>query len=142
MKLNENNALKIKLNIYKTNVAVTETDKTIKLNQYASELFAFFKIEDSDITNQKGVFIFTKNMEPIYIGMTTQSLKKVIMTTYGSITPRNIHYDGQVTACHLSSYINKNIDQIELFFIPNRDSSQIKIIKQQLVNKYNPILNL
>ena len=34
----------------------------------------------------------------VYVGMTNDSLKKVIMGTYGNIIPRKLHKNGQVAA--------------------------------------------
>lgn len=74
--------------------------------------------------------------------MTNDSLKNVIMGTYGKIIPRKLHKDGQLTACRLSAFLNKNHNKkIELWFIECDDKEKIKQIKNELIDEYKPEIN-
>lgn len=74
--------------------------------------------------------------------MTNDSLKKVIMGTYGNISPRKLHKDGQLTACRLNAFLNKNHNKnIELWFIVCEDKENNKKIKKELISVYSPEIN-
>lgn len=136
------NPHKIKLVFQGFNLKVEELDKSIELNQYATSLFTSFSIDSPEFEDKKGVFVFTVDGMVVYVGMTNDSLKKVIMGTYGNITPRNLHKDGQLTACRLNAFLNPNHNKnIELWFIDCDDKEKIKQIKNKLIDEYNPKIN-
>ena len=94
-----------------------------------------------DFKDKKGVFVFTVDGAVVYVGMTNDSLKKV-MGTYGNITPGKLHKDGQLTACRLSKFLNENHNKnIELWFIDCDNKEKIKQIKSELIDAYNPEVN-
>lgn len=136
------NPHKIKLVFHGYDLEIEEPNKSIALNQYANSSFTSFSIEDSPFEDKKGVFIFTVDGNIVYVGMTNDSLKKVIMGTYGKIIPRKLHKDGQLTACRLSAFLNKNHNKkIELWFIECDDKEKIKQIKNELIDEYKPEIN-
>lgn len=136
------NPHKIKLVFHGFNLKVEELDKSIELNQYAASLFTSFLIDSPEFEDKKGVFVFTVDGMVVYVGMTNDSLKKVIMGTYGNITPRKLHKDGQLTACRLNAFLNANHNKnIELWFIDCDDKEKIKQIKNKLIDEYNPKIN-
>ena len=136
------NPHKIKLVFHGFDLKVVETNKSIVLNQYADSLFTSFSIESPEFEDKKGVFAFTVDGTVVYVGMTNDSLKKVMMRTYGKIIPRKLHKDGQLTACRLSAFLNKNHNKkIELWFIECDDKEKIKQIKNELIDEYKPEIN-
>lgn len=133
---------KIKLFFLNHDVRVTESDNSVRLNQYANALFLNFTIDSPDFNDKKGVFVFTVDGNIVYVGMTNDSLFNVIHGTYGNITPRKLRTDGQITACRLSGFLNANFDRnIELWFIANEDKDLNKKIKRELIAAYNPVIN-
>lgn len=135
------NPNKIKLVFHGFDLKVEEADKSIQLNQYANSLFTSFSINSSKFEDKKGVF-FTVDDSIVYVGMTNDSLKKVMMGTYGNIIPRNLHKDGQLTACRLSTLLNSNHNKnIELWFIECDDKEKCKHIKNELIAEFNPEIN-
>ena len=141
-KLQSYNPHKIKLVFHGFDLKVEEPDKTIELNQYANFLFTSFSIDSPDFEDKKGVFIFTVDGTIVYVGMTTDSLHKVMMETYGNIIPRKLHKDGQPTACRLSAFLNENHNKnIELWFIACDDKEINKQIKNELIAAYSPEIN-
>lgn len=140
--LQSHNPQKINLIFLGYNIKVTETGRSIQLNQYANSLFTSFTIDSPEFEDKKGVFVFTVNGTVVYVGMTNDSLKNVIMGTYGKIIPRKLHKDGQLTACRLSAFLNKNHNKkIELWFIECDDKEKIKQIKNELIDEYKPEIN-
>ena len=136
------NPYKIKLVFHGFDLKVEEPNKSIALNQNANSLFTSFSIDSPEFENKKGVFVFTIDGTVVYVGMTNDSLKKVIMGTYGNIIPRKLHKDGQLTACRLSAFLNENHNKnIELWFIECDDKEKIKQIKNELIAAYNPEIN-
>ena len=136
------NPHKIKLLFDGYDLKIEERNKSIALNQYADSLFTSFSIDSPKFEDKKGVFIFTVDGTVVYVGMTNDSLKKVIMRTYGIIIPRKLHKDGQLTACRLSAFLNKNHNKkIELWFIECDDKEKIKQIKNELIDEYKPEIN-
>ena len=101
------NPHKIKLLFRGFDLKVEELDRSIALNQYANSSFTSFSIDSPEFEDKKGVFVFTVNGTVVYVGMTNDSLKNVIIGTYGNIIPRKLHKDGQLTACRLSAFLNK-----------------------------------
>lgn len=136
------NLQKINLIFHGFDIKVEESNKNIELNQYANSLFTSFSIDSPEFEDKKGVFVFTVNGTVVYVGMTNDSLKNVIMGTYGKIIPRKLHKDGQLTACRLSAFLNKNHNKkIELWFIECDDKEKIKQIKNELIDEYKPEIN-
>ena len=136
------NPHKIKLVFHGFDLKVEESNKTIELNQYAKALFTSFSIDSPNFEDKKGVFVFTVDETIVYVGMTNDSLKKVIMGTYGNIIPRKLHKDGQLTACRLSAFLNSNHNKnIELWFIECDDKEKNKQIKNELIAAYSPEIN-
>ena len=136
------NLQKINLIFHGFDIKVEESNKNIELNQYTNALFTSFSIDSPVFEDKKGVFIFTVYGTIVYVGMTNDSLKKVIMRTYGNIIPRKLHKDGQLTACRLSAFLNKNHNKkIELWFIECDDKEKIKQIKNELIDEYKPEIN-
>ncbi len=133
------NPHKIKLIFHGYDLKVEEPNKSIALNQYANSSFTSFSIDSPEFEDKKGVFFFTVDGNIVYVGMTNDSLKNVIMGTYGKIIPRKLHKDGQLTACRLSAFLNKNHNKkIELWFIECDDKEKIKQIKNELIDEYKP----
>ncbi len=136
------NPNKIKLVFHCFDLKVEEPNKSIALNQYADSLFTSFSINSPKFEDKKGVFVFTVDNTVVYVGMTNDSLKKVMMGTYGSIIPRNLHKDGQLTACRLSAFLNSNHNKnIELWFIECDEKEKCKQIKNELIAAYSPEIN-
>lgn len=136
------NLQKINLIFHGFDIKVEEPNKSIALNQYANSLFTSFSIDFPEFEDKKGVFVFTVDGTVVYVGMTNDSLKKVMMGTYGNIIPRKLHKDGQLTACRLSVFLNKNHNKkIELWFIECDDKEKIKQIKNELIDEYKPEIN-
>ena len=141
-KLGKYNPQKIELIFHGFDLKVEEADKSIQLNQYANSLFTSFSINSSKFEDKKGVFVFTVDDSIVYVGMTNDSLKKVMMGTYGNIIPRKLHKDGQLTACRLSAFLNSNHNKnIELWFIECDDKEKCKHIKNELIAEFNPEIN-
>ena len=112
------------------------------MNQYANSLFTSFSIDSPEYEDKKGVFVFTVDGTVVYVGMTNDSLKKVMMGTYENIIPRKLHKDGQITACRLSAFLNENHNKnIELWFIACDDKEKNKQIKNELIDEYKPEIN-
>ena len=133
---------KIKIVFHGFDLKVVESNKAIELNKYANSLFTSFSIDSPEYEDKKGVFVFTVDGTVVYVGMTNDSLKKVMMGTYGNIIPRKLHKDGQLTACRLSACLNKNHNKkIELWFIECDDKEKIKQIKNELIDEYKPEIN-
>lgn len=127
------NLHKIKLVFHGFDLKVVESNKAIELNKYT---------DSSEFEDKKGVFVFTVDDTVVYVGMTNDSLKKVMIGTYGNIIPRKLHKDGQLTACRLSAFLNKNHNKkIELWFIECDDKEKIKQIKNELIDEYKPEIN-
>lgn len=99
--LTKYNAKKINLIFHGFDIKVEEPNKFVQLNQYANSLFTSFSINSPALEDKKGIFIFSVDDTIVYVGMTNDSLKKVMMRTYGNIIPRKLHKDGQLTACSL-----------------------------------------
>lgn len=136
------NPHKIKLLFDDCDLKIEEPNKSIALNQYANALFTSFSIDSPEFEDKKGVFIFTVDGTVVYVGMTNDSLKKVIMRTYGNIIPRKLHKDGQLTACRLSAFLNENHNKnIDLWFIACDDKEKNKQIKNELIDEYKPEIN-
>ena len=136
------NPQKIKLVFHGFDLKVEESNKTIELNQYANALFTSFSIDSPKFEDKKGVFVFTVDDTIVYVGMTNDSLNKVMMGTYGNIIPRKLHKDGQLTACRLSAFLNANHNKnIELWFIECEDKDKNKQIKNELIAAYRPEMN-
>lgn len=142
-KLQYYNPKKVELIFSARDMKVEEKNKDIQLNHYAQNLFTSFSIYSPELKDKKGVFIFLVDGEVVYVGMTESSLYRVIAGTYGSIKPRNLHIDGQTTACRLNTFLNKNFDRnIELLFIENENKDEIRRIKKELIDFYNPKINI
>lgn len=140
--LEKYNPHKIKLLFDDCDLKIEEPNKSIALNQYANALFTSFSIDSLEFEDKKGVFVFTVNGTVVYVGMTNDSLRNVIMGTYGKIIPRKLHKDGQLTACRLSAFLNKNHNKnIELWFIECDDKENNKKIKKELIDEYKPEIN-
>lgn len=136
------NPHKSKLIFHGFDIKVEEANKSIALNQYANSLFTSFSIDSPEFEDKKGVFVFTVDGMIVYVGMTNDSLKKVIMRTYGNIIPRKLHKDGQLTACRLNAFLNTNHNKnIELWFIDCDDKEKVTQIKKELIAEYNPEIN-
>ena len=141
--LHSYNPQKINLLFHGYDIKVEETDKSIRLNQYANSLFTSFSIDSPKCEDKKGVFVFTVDSTVVYVGITNDSLKKVMGGTYGSIIPRKLHADGQLTACRLSAFLNANHNKnIELWFIDCNEKEKTKQIKNELIDEYNPKINI
>lgn len=140
--LEKYNPKKIELVFHGYDLKIEKPNKSIALNQYANSLFTSFSIDSPKFEDKKGVFVFTVDGTVVYVGMTNDSLKSVIMGTYGKIIPRKLHNDGQLTACRLSAFLNQNHNKkIELWFIECDDKEKIKQIKNELIDEYKPEIN-
>lgn len=140
--LTKYNAKKINLIFHGFDIKVEEPNKFVQLNQYANSLFTSFSINSPALEDKKGIFIFSVDDTIVYVGMTNDSLKKVMMRTYGNIIPRKLHKDGQLTACRLSAFLNENQNKnIELWFITCEDKEKCRQIKNELIDEYHPEIN-
>lgn len=93
------NPHKINLIFHGFDIKVEEPNKSIALNQYAASLFTRFSIDSPEFEDKKRRFLFLPvDGMIVYVGMTNDSLKKVIMGTYGNIIPRKLHKNCQVAA--------------------------------------------
>lgn len=136
------NPQKINLIFHGFNLKLEGSNKTIELNQYSNALFTSFSIDSPEFEDKKGVFVFTVDGTVVYVGMTNDSLKKVMMRTYGNIIPRKLHKDGQLTACRLSAFLNENNNKnIALRFVACDDKEKNKQIKNELIDEYKPEIN-
>lgn len=97
------------------------------MNQYADSLFTSFSIDYPESEDKKGDCVFTVDGVIIYEGMTNDSLKKVMMKTYGNII---LYKDVQLIPCRLSAFLNANHNKnIELWAIDCDDKEKINQIE-------------
>ena len=116
--LDKYNVQKKTRNFLGSKLKVEESNISIELNQYAVFMITSSSINSPEFEYKKGVFVFTVYGFVVHVDMTNDSLKKVMIGTYGNIIPRKLHKDGQLTTCRLSVFLNaKHNKNIELCFI-------------------------
>ncbi len=112
------------------------------LNKHGDLTYSKFYLEDSRIFDSKGIYLYTKSDELVYIGRCRDSIKKRINHGYGKITPKNCFKDGQSTNCHLNHKITCNSVDINFWFCEISDVDSITRIEKQLINEYKPSWNI
>ncbi|MFV0543423.1 MAG: GIY-YIG nuclease family protein [Marinicella pacifica] len=112
------------------------------LNINGDLTYSKFYLMDYTIFYKKGIYLYKKLDEIIYIGRCRDSLKKRINYGYGNITPKNCFKDGQSTNCHLNYKITKNKDSIEFYFHELTDNTEIIEYENKLIKKYRPKWNI
>ncbi|MCL2558781.1 MAG: GIY-YIG nuclease family protein, partial [Treponema sp.] len=111
------------------------------LNKHGDETYVKFELANSAIAGSKGLYVFSKNDEIVYVGKTKDTIGERINSGYGQISPRNCYLDGQSTNCHVNSLIAKNIRGIKFFFMELDDIKCIDDLEKELIGEYKPIWN-
>lgn len=112
------------------------------LNPYGDEKYCKFIINDEEVINKKGLYLYKSGEEILYIGRCRDSFKKRFNQGYGAIYPKNCYLDGQSTNCHINSLINKTGDSIELFLAFFTSDSEIENNERRLIKDLKPKWNI
>lgn len=123
-----------------------QSDKQIYkafLNPYGDLIYSQFSIQDIDVLNQKGLYAYTVDDEPVYIGRCLNTFKKRINYGYGKIAPKNCYRDGQSTNCHLNSLITeeRKTKSVRFYVCSMKNLEEIKRFEVDLIQNYNPRWN-
>lgn len=111
------------------------------LNKHGDKTYSHFFIDENDVLQSKGLYLYSINEEVKYIGRCKDSFKKRINQGYGKIHPKNCYLDGQSTNCHLNSLITQNKKHINFYIHEMTDDKKIIEFEDELIKKYLPIWN-
>ncbi|GHT97049.1 hypothetical protein FACS1894142_0580 [Spirochaetia bacterium] len=112
------------------------------LNPHGDETYTTFKINDTHIKNQKGLYAYCLNDGLKYIGRSNDPFEKRINQGYGRIAPKNCYIDGQSTNCHINSLITQNKSRVKLYVLCLKASEEINSLEEKLIKKYAPEWNI
>ncbi|GHU17373.1 hypothetical protein FACS1894163_08190 [Spirochaetia bacterium] len=112
------------------------------LNPHGDETYTTFKITDTHIKNQKGLYAYCLNGGLKYIGRSNDPFEKRINQGYGRIAPKNCYIDGQSTNCHINSLITQNKNSVKLYVLCLKTSEKINSLEEKLIKKYAPEWNI
>lgn len=116
-----------------------DNNNDLDLHAYGKGPYCRFSISKK-WNGKSGVYIFTLNEKPVYIGQTINFGKR-INHGYGKIYPRNCFVKGQSTNCRINSLILQstlNSEELLLFFYETKKHLQIEL---ELIQKYKPNWN-
>ncbi len=140
---NSEESLKIPLGKFLFDLKSSENDiYKLFLNSSGDKDFCKFKLKDKNISNLRGIYIYTVENEIKYIGRCCDSFYKRIDNGYGRISPKNCYRDGQKTNCHINNLININIEKINLWIYAMENEKEIKKLEVELIKKYKPNWNI
>lgn len=111
----------------------------IRLNAYAQGPFCYFSLPPAP--RASGVYAVTVNRELKYIGECENLADRFGSKGYGSISPRNLHHDGQSTNCKLNNLIPqaaRNGQPVEVWFHQSKDRKADEAI---LLSQLKPVWN-
>jgi len=143
VKKNYSEFLNMELGLFLENLKRNKNDYYKKfLNTYGDSKYSIFFINNSDISMQKGIYIFCIGNDIKYIGRSKDPFKKRINNGYGHISPKNCYLDGQSTNCHINSLITKNKNNIKLFVLELDNEKKIESLEKDFIKKYSPEWNI
>jgi hypothetical protein len=118
---------------------VHDFPKNKSINKYGAGPFCKFGLPGAP--NAQGVYVIFVDSVLVYIGRCENLSERFSSRGYGSISPRNIHSDGQSTNCKLNSRIlntAKNNSEINIWFYHTKNFIEIEA---QLISSLRPAWN-
>jgi hypothetical protein len=110
------------------------------LNAHGDQTYCQFSI--SKYLQAKGVYCFSLDGNPEYLGRSRDPFRTRINCGYGRLSPKNCYRDGQVTNCHLNSLLAKHWSRVELFVCPLENDDEISDSERDLIARYRPAWNI
>lgn len=101
-------------------------DYRLFLNEYGDLVYSDFKLVGTG-AEQKGVYVFTVNDRPVYVGRCRDSFKRRVNAGYGRISPKNCFLDGQRTNCRINAAITeaRRSGEVKFWVCPISDNREI-----------------
>ena len=112
------------------------------LNRHGDEVYCTFRMADSPLKAQAGLYLYSHNNEVMYIGRSRDPFGKRVDQGYGKIHPKNCYIDGQSTNCHLNSLIESRSDRIKYFVYPMTSIPDIEACEKILIQNNRPEWNV
>jgi hypothetical protein len=112
------------------------------LNPYGDKTYSKFWINDTNVLDKKGLYLFCIDNNIKYIGRCNDTFKKRLNTGYGNISPKNCFLDGQSTNCRINNLITKNKSNLQLYVLCKNNNCEINLLEKSLINEYNPEWNI
>ena len=112
------------------------------LNNFGDKTYSKFWIDDKNILDKKGLYLFCVNNDIMYIGKCVDNFKNRIDIGYGNISPRNCFLGGQSTNCRINYFITLVKNNIELYILTMENIEEINKLEKILIKKYKPKWNI
>jgi hypothetical protein len=94
------------------------------------------------IKKQKGLYLYFRTSELVYIGRSFDPFGKRVDQGYGSIHPKNCYIDGQSTNCHLNTLIAAVSERVSFYVHPMTEDSEIAATEHALIREQKPPWNI
>ncbi len=115
------------------------------LNNYGDLTYSRFNVKGNEtILNKAGVYTILVNNELVFTGVCAKSFKIRFNQHIGNISPKSCFKDGTATHCHVNANITKVITHSKIFIqmCPLTSKSDMKKVKNYLINRFEPIWNI
>lgn len=113
------------------------------LNPYGDLEYCSFVVEDSELSRERGIYLYMVGDEFVYVGRSRDPFRKRVNQGYGRIHPKNCYLDGQATNCHLNSLVAmEEPTSVSLWLCPMGSDEQIVDAEHLLIASLKPPWNI
>lgn len=115
------------------------------LNNYGDLTYCHFVVKGNEtILNKIGVYTVVKNDELVFAGVCNNPFKLRFNQHIGNISPKSCFRDGTATHCHINAKIAESIADSNIYFqvCPMKDVEEMKLLKNSIIDRFEPIWNL
>lgn len=115
------------------------------LNNYGDLTYCQFVVKGNEsILSKKGVYFIVMDNKLVFSGVCNNSFKLRFNQHIGNISPKCYFKDGTATHCHINARINENLPTANIYFkvCPLEDVEEMKILKNSIVDRFEPEWNL
>lgn len=115
------------------------------LNNYGDLTYCQFVVKGNEsLLNKKGVYFIVMGDKLVFCGVCNHPFKLRFNQHIGNISPKCFFKDGTATHCHINARINENLSNANIYFkvCPLEDVKEMKMLKNAIVNRFEPEWNL
>lgn len=115
------------------------------LNNYGDLIYSHFVAKGNEsLLSKSGVYTIVVDDELVFTGVCANSFKLRFNQHMGNISPKSCFKDGTATHCHVNAKITEKLLTSEIHFhiCPMRSLTEMKQLKNSIINRFEPIWNL
>ena len=105
------------------------------LNKCGDKKFCEFRLTDKQVYKKRGLYLYTLDGNPVYVGRCIDNFISRFNRNYGKISPKNCYKGGRSTNTHINSLVNFHADKIGIYLCVLSDEEKIIQVEKLLRGK-------